>query len=135
MDEIKPKEEEKLKRRRNVKPICRETGDHVHYPQPTTRKPKSKPTRTHHAPPPILESIFKVTHKPHYGECRKNHAADIGTTAYDGCGEFVTATEEEDQSLNCAACGCHRNFHREELITDNGVAETVLEVLKISTNF
>ncbi|XP_010442119.1 PREDICTED: zinc-finger homeodomain protein 13-like [Camelina sativa] len=134
MDEIKPKEAEKLKRRRNVKPICRETGDHVHYPPPTTRKPKSKPTRTHHAPPPILESIFKVTHKPHYGECRKNHAADIGTTAYDGCGEFVTAAEEEeDQSLNCAACGCHRNFHREELITDNGVAETVLEVLKISS--
>ncbi|KAG7536737.1 ZF-HD homeobox protein Cys/His-rich dimerization domain [Arabidopsis suecica] len=132
MDEIiKPKKEENSKRRRNATAICRETGDHVHYPP--TRKTKPKSTRAHHAPPPILESIFKVTHKPHYGECRKNHAADIGTTAYDGCGEFVSSTVEGD-SLNCAACGCHRNFHREVSIPENGgVTETVLEVLKISS--
>lgn len=135
MDEIKPKQENKSKRRRTTTTICRETGDHVHYPPPT-RKTKSKPTRTHHAPsPPILESIFQVTTKPHYGECKNNHAAGIGTTAYDGCGEFVTTTtgEEEEDSLNCAACGCHRNFHSEELITENGVTETILEVLKISS--
>ncbi|CAA0407080.1 unnamed protein product [Arabidopsis thaliana] len=131
MDEIKPKKEENSERRRNATAICREIGDHVHY-LPTC-KTKSKPTRPHHALPPILDSIFKVTHKPHYFECRKNHAADIGTTAYDGCGEFVGSTGEED-SLNCVACGCHRNFHREELIPENGgVTETVLEVLKISS--
>ncbi|EOA13999.1 hypothetical protein CARUB_v10027131mg [Capsella rubella] len=119
MDETtKPKKQEdnKPKRRRNIKPICRESGDHVHYP-PTHNKPKLKPK-----PSPIL----KVTQKPHYTKCMKNHAAGIGTTAYDGCGEFVVKTEEKD-SLNCAACGCHRDFHREV------VSETVLEVLKISS--
>lgn len=122
MDETKSKQEEKRRRRTKPTPICRETGDHVHYP-PTRQ---TKPTPPPHAPPSILESISRLcpNPKPRYGECRKNQAASTGTTAYDGCGEFVSADPGED-SPDCAACGCHRSFHlREE--------STILEALKIS---
>ncbi|WJX75209.1 Zinc-finger homeodomain protein [Trifolium repens] len=52
-----------------------------------------------------------------YKECLKNHAANLGGHALDGCGEFMTsptATPADPTSLKCAACGCHRNFHRRE---------------------
>ncbi|XP_062009912.1 zinc-finger homeodomain protein 9-like [Rosa rugosa] len=52
-----------------------------------------------------------------YKECLKNHAASLGGHALDGCGEFMpspTATPTDPTSLKCAACGCHRNFHRRE---------------------
>jgi ZF-HD class homeobox domain-containing protein len=33
----------------------------------------------------------------------------------DGCGEFIAAGEDGSiDALRCAACGCHRNFHRRE---------------------
>jgi len=49
-----------------------------------------------------------------YGECQKNHAASIGGYAVDGCREFMADGEEgTSAALQCAACGCHRNFHRE----------------------
>uniref|UniRef100_A0A7N0UJT3 ZF-HD dimerization-type domain-containing protein n=1 Tax=Kalanchoe fedtschenkoi TaxID=63787 RepID=A0A7N0UJT3_KALFE len=44
-----------------------------------------------------------------YKECQKNHAAAIGGHALDGCGEYMPPPLP---SLKCAACGCHRNFHR-----------------------
>lgn len=47
-----------------------------------------------------------------YKHCRKNHAANIGKYAVDGCCEFMPAGEAGSNSaLLCAACGCHRNFH------------------------
>ncbi|XP_057952109.1 zinc-finger homeodomain protein 4-like [Malania oleifera] len=50
-----------------------------------------------------------------YMECLRNHAASLGSYATDGCGEFTvlgdTATSPA-AALQCAACGCHRNFHR-----------------------
>lgn len=50
-----------------------------------------------------------------YRECLKNHAVGIGGHAVDGCGEFMAAGEEGTlESLTCAACNCHRNFHRKE---------------------
>lgn len=50
-----------------------------------------------------------------YRECLKNHAVSIGGHAVDGCGEFMAAGEEGTlESLKCAACSCHRNFHRKE---------------------
>ncbi|KAL7161821.1 hypothetical protein ACSBR2_042317 [Camellia fascicularis] len=50
-----------------------------------------------------------------YMECRKNHAANIGGYAVDGCGEFMPAGEEgTSAAFKCAACSCHRNFHRME---------------------
>ncbi|CAO2211050.1 unnamed protein product [Urochloa humidicola] len=50
-----------------------------------------------------------------YRECLKNHAASLGGYALDGCGEFTPAPDADPAdpaSLRCAACGCHRNFHR-----------------------
>ncbi|KZV54599.1 zinc-finger homeodomain protein 9 [Dorcoceras hygrometricum] len=52
-----------------------------------------------------------------YKECLKNHAANLGGHAVDGCGEFMpspASNPAEPTSLKCAACGCHRNFHRRE---------------------
>ena len=50
-----------------------------------------------------------------YCECRKNHAVSIGGHAVDGCGEFIAAGVEGTlDALKCAACNCHRNFHRKE---------------------
>ncbi|KAL5988444.1 hypothetical protein ACLOJK_036208 [Asimina triloba] len=51
-----------------------------------------------------------------YRECVRNHAATLGSYATDGCGEF-TADESSAGGLNCAACGCHRNFHRKVYLT------------------
>ncbi|CAL0321744.1 unnamed protein product [Lupinus luteus] len=52
-----------------------------------------------------------------YKECLKNHAASLGGHAVDGCGEFMPSpnvTAGDPASIKCAACGCHRNFHRRE---------------------
>ncbi|KAF7829984.1 zinc-finger homeodomain protein 2-like [Senna tora] len=50
-----------------------------------------------------------------YRECQKNHAVSLGAHALDGCGEFIAAGEEGTlDGLKCAACNCHRNFHRKE---------------------
>ncbi|CAN6443095.1 unnamed protein product [Victoria cruziana] len=50
-----------------------------------------------------------------YRECRKNHAAGIGGYAVDGCREFMASGEEgTGDALRCAACSCHRSFHRRE---------------------
>ncbi|KAI3673413.1 hypothetical protein L6452_39532 [Arctium lappa] len=55
-----------------------------------------------------------------YGECQKNHAANIGGYAVDGCREFMAAGEEGTTGeLTCAACGCHRNFHRREVVCES----------------
>nr|GEX77089.1 zinc-finger homeodomain protein 11-like [Tanacetum cinerariifolium] len=74
-------------------------------PYPTTAK-------HHHAPPQTVVISYK--------ECLKNHAATIGSHALDGCGEFMPSpshTPSQPTSLTCAACGCHRNFHRREPTT------------------
>uniref|UniRef100_A0A0E0M175 ZF-HD dimerization-type domain-containing protein n=1 Tax=Oryza punctata TaxID=4537 RepID=A0A0E0M175_ORYPU len=59
-----------------------------------------------------------------YGECRRNHAASTGGHAVDGCREFIAAEDGGGggnntgavavaaAALKCAACGCHRSFHR-----------------------
>eukprot|EP00268_Persea_americana_P048616 TRINITY_DN5156_c1_g1_i2.p1 TRINITY_DN5156_c1_g1~~TRINITY_DN5156_c1_g1_i2.p1 ORF type:complete len:175 (-),score=31.69 TRINITY_DN5156_c1_g1_i2:239-763(-) len=47
-----------------------------------------------------------------YRECLRNHAASLGSYATDGCGEFTP------DGLTCAACGCHRNFHRKIIVGD-----------------
>ncbi|KAB2075479.1 hypothetical protein F383_26745 [Gossypium arboreum] len=54
-----------------------------------------------------------------YAECQKNHAAGVGGYAVDGCREFMASGEEgTTAALTCAACGCHRNFHRREVETE-----------------
>ncbi|KAK7291337.1 hypothetical protein RIF29_06396 [Crotalaria pallida] len=49
-----------------------------------------------------------------YRECLRNHAASLGSYATDGCGEFTLddMSSGGGRSLQCAACGCHRSFHR-----------------------
>uniref|UniRef100_A0A7N0V4N3 ZF-HD dimerization-type domain-containing protein n=1 Tax=Kalanchoe fedtschenkoi TaxID=63787 RepID=A0A7N0V4N3_KALFE len=50
-----------------------------------------------------------------YKECQKNQAAGVGGHAVDGCREFMAMGAEETggaDALVCAACGCHRSFHR-----------------------
>ncbi|RDX65125.1 Zinc-finger homeodomain protein 11, partial [Mucuna pruriens] len=64
-------------------------------------------------PPPPQPPSTVVSYK----ECLKNHAASIGGHALDGCGEFMPSSSSsptEPRSLTCAACGCHRNFHRRD---------------------
>lgn len=68
----------------------------------------------HHQPLPCTAVIYK--------ECLKNHAASLGGHAVDGCGEFMPSPESTPSdpiSLKCAACGCHRNFHRREPSDDS----------------
>ncbi|KAM0842754.1 hypothetical protein ACQ4PT_058151 [Festuca glaucescens] len=50
-----------------------------------------------------------------YRECRRNHAAKLGTYASDGCCEY-TPDDGHPAALLCAACGCHRNFHRKAFL-------------------
>ncbi|KAJ4756636.1 Zinc-finger homeodomain protein 1 [Rhynchospora pubera] len=53
-----------------------------------------------------------------YGECMRNHAAAKGGQAFDGCGEFMAGgAAGSPESLMCAACGCHRSFHRRDGVT------------------
>ncbi|KAL2329983.1 hypothetical protein Fmac_017564 [Flemingia macrophylla] len=92
------------------------------------------PTRIITTPTPTTAAATKTLsfsngvlkrHHPHhpsaavvtYKECLKNHAANLGGHALDGCGEFMqspAATAADPTSIKCAACGCHRNFHRRD---------------------
>ncbi|CAA0826836.1 Mini zinc finger protein 3 [Striga hermonthica] len=57
-----------------------------------------------------------ITRTVRYAECQKNHAANIGGYAVDGCREFMAGgPDDTPAALSCAACGCHRNFHRREV--------------------
>uniref|UniRef100_A0A0D9WK56 ZF-HD dimerization-type domain-containing protein n=1 Tax=Leersia perrieri TaxID=77586 RepID=A0A0D9WK56_9ORYZ len=50
-----------------------------------------------------------------YHECLRNHAAAMGGHVVDGCGEFMPGGDNSDSdALKCAACGCHRSFHRKD---------------------
>ncbi|KAG0486055.1 hypothetical protein HPP92_008150 [Vanilla planifolia] len=51
-----------------------------------------------------------------YRECLRNHAASIGGHVLDGCGEFMPNSTD---TMKCAACGCHRSFHRREGESDH----------------
>jgi ZF-HD class homeobox domain-containing protein len=38
----------------------------------------------------------------------------MGAHVLDGCGEFMPSPGDASAALLCAACGCHRSFHRRE---------------------
>ncbi|OAY22757.1 zinc-finger homeodomain protein 5 [Manihot esculenta] len=70
--------------------------------------------------PDRLSTISKgsnsKTSNVRYRECLRNHAASVGGNVFDGCGEFMPGGEEGTiEALKCAACDCHRNFHRKEV--------------------
>ncbi|XP_027338063.1 zinc-finger homeodomain protein 5-like [Abrus precatorius] len=60
-----------------------------------------------------------------YKECKHNHAASLGRVSYDGCHEFLQGCDENNPML-CAACGCHRSFHR-KLTVYNPIAQTQMD--------
>ncbi|KAK7271794.1 hypothetical protein RJT34_27989 [Clitoria ternatea] len=97
-----------------------ETPTRIHQ-TPTNTKPLSfsngvlKRHYPHHHHPPFHHANQPITVT--YKECLKNHVASLGGHALDGCGEFMpspAATPDDPSSIKCAACGCHRNFHRRE---------------------
>ncbi|KAG1368004.1 zinc-finger homeodomain protein 6 [Cocos nucifera] len=60
-----------------------------------------------------------------YRECLRNHAAAIGGHVVDGCGEFMPSGDVgTPDALKCAACGCHRSFHRKEVDGDPNAASS-----------
>lgn len=64
--------------------------------------------------------LAKMRKPVKYRECLKNHAASLGGHALDGCGEFMPSGPEGTlEALKCAACDCHRNFHRREVEGEN----------------
>ncbi|KAB8100735.1 hypothetical protein EE612_031329 [Oryza sativa] len=60
-----------------------------------------------------------------YHECLRNHAAAMGGHVVDGCGEFMPMPGDAADALKCAACGCHRSFHRK----DDGQQQQQLRLL------
>ncbi|KAJ6711217.1 ZINC-FINGER HOMEODOMAIN PROTEIN 4-LIKE [Salix purpurea] len=76
--------------------------------------------------PSLTAASIDDSHVPYkkmvrYRECLKNHAASMGGTATDGCGEFMPSGEEGSiEALTCSACNCHRNFHRKEIEGEHG---------------
>ncbi|KAF3794684.1 Zinc-finger homeodomain protein 1 [Nymphaea thermarum] len=84
----------------------------VTLPAPVSVSGSYDLSRLKMVPPTCGESQLR---KPRYKECMKNHAVGIGGHAIDGCGEFLAAGDEGTlDALKCAACNCHRNFHRRE---------------------
>lgn len=66
-------------------------------------------------PTVVIDAPPQQQRKPRYRECLKNHAVGLGGHAVDGCGEFLPAGPDGSlDALKCAACSCHRNFHRKE---------------------
>ncbi|KAL9294583.1 Zinc-finger homeodomain protein 7 [Arabidopsis thaliana] len=87
------------------------------HTDPEEAKPESDPSMA-------LIPIKKENQKPKthvdqgakYRECQKNHAASTGGHVVDGCCEFMAGGEEGTLgALKCAACNCHRSFHRKEV--------------------
>ncbi|KFK25766.1 hypothetical protein AALP_AA8G156900 [Arabis alpina] len=84
----------------------------------------------HHNHKPASEAVAT------YKECLKNHAAGIGGHALDGCGEFMPSpsfNSNDPTSLTCAACGCHRNFHRREEDRPSSIS-TVVPTMEFRPN-
>ncbi|CAF2115295.1 hypothetical protein Bca4012_096701 [Brassica carinata] len=51
-----------------------------------------------------------------YKECMRNHAAKLGSYAVDGCREYSQPSTGD----LCAACGCHRSYHRRIEVQPSG---------------
>ncbi|XP_076882444.1 zinc-finger homeodomain protein 6-like [Bidens hawaiensis] len=88
----------------------------------TNPNPDPDPDPMPPPPPPRLSSSPSPSNSVEaavmvrYRECQKNHAASMGAYVVDGCGEFMANGEEgTPESLKCAACDCHRSFHRREV--------------------
>lgn len=90
-------------------------------PDPSTPTPdgpsnsRTPPSPSPPLPPPPPAAPEAPSSGVRYRECLKNHAASMGGHVVDGCGEFMPNGEDGTaEALRCAACDCHRNFHRKE---------------------
>ncbi|GMH25184.1 hypothetical protein Nepgr_027027 [Nepenthes gracilis] len=84
--------------------------------KPINSRSKSNPKR-HDAPTSTIAiaTATATANRIRHGECQRNHAAHLGGHVVDGCGEFMAGGEEgTPEYFKCAACDCHRNFHRRE---------------------
>ncbi|KAL4199248.1 hypothetical protein AMTRI_Chr03g50200 [Amborella trichopoda] len=98
----------------------------IHQSPPKPAKPTHCEARREPAPPHVSPNPRLKRRNSHYGECLKNHAAAIGGHALDGCCEFMPSGEEGSiESLKCAACNCHRNFHRKDS-EENSIPQSCL---------
>ncbi|KAG6385940.1 hypothetical protein SASPL_154823 [Salvia splendens] len=87
-----------------------------------SRTPPSPPPHPPPPPPPPPPPEAPSNCVIRYRECLKNHAASMGGHVVDGCGEFMPNGDDGTaEGLRCAACDCHRNFHRKEV--DGEVAQ------------
>ncbi|KAG6426277.1 hypothetical protein SASPL_110498 [Salvia splendens] len=93
---------------------------------PTKSGEETEPDTPPHTPTPSHPS-------PAFKECMKNHAANIGGHAVDGCGEYMPMPPRSAVpiSLICAACGCHRNFHRRAHFLNFGQPQPKLTVKEV----
>ncbi|GAB2282746.1 hypothetical protein Dimus_017285 [Dionaea muscipula] len=83
-----------------------------------TRRSNLRPNQQDAAASPSDAALATaVVDSVRYRECQRNHAAHLGGHVVDGCGEFMPGSGEEgtQESFKCAACDCHRNFHRKEI--------------------
>ncbi|KAE8679866.1 Zinc-finger homeodomain protein 5 [Hibiscus syriacus] len=96
---------------------CTQTLDHVHRPQRQQQQQSLGQIGRSPHPDRVASSNAKASAGVvRYRECLKNHAASIGGNVYDGCGEFMPSGDDGTlEALKCAACDCHRNFHRKEV--------------------
>ncbi|KAM7515763.1 hypothetical protein LguiA_005346 [Lonicera macranthoides] len=101
-----------------------EDREEEHEEEETGMSPNyENPSRSKMPSPVALDSVqspssMAPTLKPRYRECLKNHAVGLGGHAVDGCCEFLAAGPEGTlDALKCAACNCHRNFHKKETTT------------------
>ncbi|KAI5002660.1 hypothetical protein ZWY2020_027310 [Hordeum vulgare] len=57
-----------------------------------------------------------------YRECQRNLLAGNGRHVVDGCQGFMASIGVDEATMFlCAACGCHRSFHRREVVDEFGV--------------
>ncbi|KAK9074761.1 hypothetical protein SSX86_003079 [Deinandra increscens subsp. villosa] len=89
------------------------TNYHGLFKLETTQRPRKNPNPDPDPDPtiPIIRPVVMIR----YRECLKNHGVNMGAHVLDGCGEFMPAGDDDTpEALKCAACECHRSFHRRE---------------------
>lgn len=108
-----------------------ETGMSPNYENQSRTKMPSPVALDSVQPPPSMAPALK----PRYRECLKNHAVGLGGHAVDGCCEFLAAGPDGTlDALKCAACNCHRNFHKKETITDQQVPGSELNIGRVHSS-
>lgn len=111
----------------------------LQLPQP--HRPRIDPDPRTPPPPPQPQPHTTITTTTstttlRYRECLKNHAASMGAHVTDGCGEFMPNGEQgTPESFKCAACECHRNFHRKEPQQDQSQQQHVLNYYYRNKNY